>query len=165
LTPDHDPTGISNSETYPDWTGFRNKLYRIRYGYLECADHCSQNLNHTYFGYIPDGIKYLDTRVRVGVGYLPLTLQPWYPKIIKHMIMDCNIFCLQYETIVWQCSTEGQDCQVGLFKPNLKNLASFEVGWPKIFNLAFWSILASSQAGYLAFKKLFGLFTPKKFLM
>ena len=23
------------------------------------------------------------------------------------------------------------DCQVGLFRPNFKNLASFHVGWPK----------------------------------
>jgi len=41
-----------------DW--ILKKLYRIRYGYPNCIDHCSQMLNQSFFGYKPDWIKYFD---------------------------------------------------------------------------------------------------------
>jgi len=47
--PDRDPTGFCNSEPDPDRTGFGKKLYRIRYGYPNCFDHCSQMLNQGVF--------------------------------------------------------------------------------------------------------------------
>ena len=43
-----------------DWIS--KKLHRVRYGYLNCVDHCSQMLNQeVYFGYEPDSIKYWDS--------------------------------------------------------------------------------------------------------
>jgi len=32
----------------------------------------------------------------------------------------------------------GQGCQIGLFRPNVSNLASFQIGWPKKSYLTVW---------------------------
>jgi len=68
--PDRDPTGFSDSEPDPDWTGFRKYLYQIRYGYLNSVDHCSRMLNQSFFGYKPDWIKYLDSATGLGSDWI-----------------------------------------------------------------------------------------------
>ena len=68
--PDHDPTGFCNSEPDPDWSGFCKNLHRIGYGCPNCVDHCSRMLNQSFFGYIPDWIKYLDSVTGLGSDWI-----------------------------------------------------------------------------------------------
>jgi len=55
---------------------------------------------------------------------------------------------------------------MAFFRPNLKNLASFQVGWPKEFLLTFWPFFGPISS-LMAFKNsfdfwlFFGLFTLK----
>lgn len=46
------------------------------------------------------------------------------------------------------CAAQGQGCQIGRLRPNFRNVASIEVGWPKKFWLALWPFLTSSQVGW-----------------
>jgi len=64
--PDRNPTEFRNSEPDPYRTGFRKNLNRIRYGYPNCVDHCSNILNQSFFLYKPDWIKYLDRSTGLG---------------------------------------------------------------------------------------------------
>jgi len=49
LTPDRKLTGFCNSESDPDRTEFRKTLYRIRCGWSNYVDHCSQMFNRRFF--------------------------------------------------------------------------------------------------------------------
>jgi len=63
-SPDRDSIGFCTSEPDPDWTGFWNKLNRIRYRYPNCIDHYSKLLNQSCFGY--NWIKYFDRSTGLG---------------------------------------------------------------------------------------------------
>jgi len=67
--PDRDPTRFCTSE--PDWTGFRKKLYHIRYGYPNSVDHCSQMFNRSFFRIYAglDQIFGQCYRIRIGLDY------------------------------------------------------------------------------------------------
>jgi len=46
--------------------------------------------------------------------------------------------------------------RLAFFRPNFRKLASFQVGWPKQFYLAFWPFYGLISS-WLALKNIFGL--------
>jgi len=51
-----------------------------------------------------------------------------------------------------------QGCQVGLFRPNFRNPASFQIGWPKKIVKKFWPfILLRLISSWLALQNMFSL--------
>ena len=69
--PVYDPTGFCNSERNQDRTGFQKELNRIRYGYPNCVDHCSEMLDQRVFR-IQTGLDQIFGqvyRIRIGPEY------------------------------------------------------------------------------------------------